>query len=103
MSVPMHVDPDEMRSLLRSEIDRYTTAIETMNAQRPALRPGDCGEGFVSHGEQLAAAVDMVHDQTIKRLQQRIRQCEEIAKLIDDVSLADDVNADQVSQVSRHG
>lgn len=89
MSVPVHIDPGEMRSKILAEIVRYEDAIEEAGRHRPQVSPSDFGEGFVSHGERLAAAVDGVHEQSVRRLQQRIDQLHQVLALIDDVAAAD--------------
>ena len=95
----LHMDPDEFRSVLKSKITSYNNAIERLRAEKPVVDPNAFGEGFSDRGGKVAVAVKRVHERTLNRLEVRVRQFEEMLRLVADVDATDQKNA---AELSRH-
>ncbi len=101
VNAPLELDTGEMREALRGAISRYTEAVELLRQQRPSVDPACLGEGFTSDAERLGAAMTAVHENTLARLQERIRHYESILALTDDVESTDEGNAAPMEAVLR--
>lgn len=89
----LHMDPDELRAVLKSRIKSYNDAIDRLQEAKPAMDTGAFGEGFADRGDKISKAVARVHERTVDRLRARVSQFEEMLNLVADVDAAENENA----------
>ncbi|WKK64213.1 hypothetical protein [Corynebacterium sp. P8-C1] len=90
----LHLEPDELRALLKSKMNSYNEAIDRLKEKVPEVDTASFGEGFAEQGEKLASAMERVHGQTVDRFKARVDQFEEILRLIADIDETDAQNAE---------
>lgn len=93
MSTPLELDPDDFQERIRTAIEQYNEAIKELVANKPEINPAMFGEGFISHGEAVAASVNSVYERTLVRLRSRVAQYESMLALSGDASSVDGTNA----------
>ena len=65
LSTPLELDPEGFRERINAAINKYNEAIAALEANKPEINPASFGDGFVVHGETIAASVEAVHERTL--------------------------------------
>ena len=93
LSTPLELDPEGFRERINAAINKYNEAIVALEANKPEINPASFGDGFVVHGETIAASVEAVHERTLARLRSRVAQYTSMLAITGDVSSTDGTNA----------
>ncbi|KAA8734627.1 hypothetical protein [Corynebacterium tuscaniense] len=100
MNTSLELDPEDFRARINDAINQYNDAIADLVANKPEIDPASFGEGFVGHGEALAASVDAVYERTLDRLRSRVEQYKSMLTMAEDVSSTDGTTA---GELNTHG